>query len=339
MVKFCPECGAEVKKGYEFCGKCGFKFPEKTIHKEDKPVKKEIVEESKKEEVKAPVKPVEPPRHKKSKTKWAVSAIALVTILIIAFVVFSYYNPPSTDTYDSTSTGESADEGSTTPTYSDSDGDGYYDYEDDFPYDPSEWRDSDNDGYGDNSDAFPYDYTEHLDSDGDGMGDNADIDDDNDGYPDYEDYLPYEDAQIRIDLIEFIVKDEVDGWPDDSSKAQIYFEIYVNDEKIARSPHEGYVWEADIGITKTINWHSTFDVPDNSQTHMISIRMYDSDAIFNDQLDIDGNDDTKGCTITYDIVTETWTGDDTDGTTDGSYDGTQYSDDDDAYLKYDISNV
>ena len=34
--------------------------------------------------------------------------------------------------------------------------------------------DTDGDGYNDNVDAFPYDSTEHLDSDGDGVGDNSD---------------------------------------------------------------------------------------------------------------------------------------------------------------------
>ena len=39
----------------------------------------------------------------------------------------------------------------------DSDGDGYPDDIDDFPYDPDEWYDSDSDGIGDNTDPYPYD--------------------------------------------------------------------------------------------------------------------------------------------------------------------------------------
>jgi len=57
----------------------------------------------------------------------------------------------------------------------DSDGDGFYDYEDAFPFDASEHNDSDGDGFGDNSDAFPYDSLEEVDSDGDGVGDNSDL--------------------------------------------------------------------------------------------------------------------------------------------------------------------
>jgi len=44
--------------------------------------------------------------------------------------------------------------------------------------------DSDGDGYPDDSDAFPYDESEWMDSDGDGIGNNADPDDDNDGMAD-----------------------------------------------------------------------------------------------------------------------------------------------------------
>ena len=59
----------------------------------------------------------------------------------------------------------------------DTDGDGYNDDVDDFPYDDTQWLDSDGDGYGDNQngnnpDAFPYDDTQWSDADGDGYGDN-----------------------------------------------------------------------------------------------------------------------------------------------------------------------
>ena len=67
--------------------------------------------------------------------------------------------------------------------YSDMDGDGYGDdptgnSPDAFPLDSSQWDDQDGDGYGDNpngnaSDAFPYDSSQWSDQDGDGYGDNA----------------------------------------------------------------------------------------------------------------------------------------------------------------------
>ncbi len=79
----------------------------------------------------------------------------------------------------------------------DSDGDGYNDLYDEFPYDPTEWSDADYDGYGDNFDTFPQDITEWIDTDFDGYGDNSDkfptdntewSDYDNDGIGDWSDY-------------------------------------------------------------------------------------------------------------------------------------------------------
>lgn len=60
----------------------------------------------------------------------------------------------------------------------DSDGDGYSDAADAFPYDASQYSDMDGDGYGDNAngnspDAFPTDSSQWSDVDGDGYGDNA----------------------------------------------------------------------------------------------------------------------------------------------------------------------
>jgi hypothetical protein len=81
----------------------------------------------------------------------------------------------------------------------DTDGDGYNDFDDRFPEDPSEWADSDDDGYGDNSDEFPTDPDEYTDSDGDGVGDNGDAfpwdptesaDSDGDGWGDNSDAFP-----------------------------------------------------------------------------------------------------------------------------------------------------
>ncbi len=85
----------------------------------------------------------------------------------------------------------------------DSDGDGYQDVNDAFPYDNTEWLDTDNDnvgnnadtdddddGYLDSNDAFPLDGTEWLDTDNDSIGNNADTDDDDDGYLDSNDAFP-----------------------------------------------------------------------------------------------------------------------------------------------------
>ena len=86
----------------------------------------------------------------------------------------------------------------------DSDGDGYNDFDDRFPEDPSEWNDTDDDGWGDNSDDFPNDASEHSDSDNDGVGDNADA------FP----YDPSETADSDGDG----TGDNADAFPDDASE-------------------------------------------------------------------------------------------------------------------------
>ncbi|MHA1213069.1 MAG: PKD domain-containing protein [Candidatus Heimdallarchaeota archaeon] len=199
-------------------------------------------------------------------------------------------------------------------------------------------KDSDKDGHPDDEDDFPNDASEWNDNDNDNIGDNADIDDDNDGVKDYEDYFQYKDAKIRIDLIEFTVWDEVDGWPGDSSKGEIYFNIFIDDVKVARAPQTDD-WGIYIRSKKTINWEYTHNIPDNMKEHKISIRMMEKNypPWGDEQLDIDGHDKSFGCTITYDITTESWVGDDIDGKTDGNDD--RRGSEKDAYLKYNITLI
>ncbi|MEM1514151.1 MAG: PKD domain-containing protein [Candidatus Thermoplasmatota archaeon] len=173
-----------------------------------------------------------------------------------------------------------------------------------------------------------------LDTDEDSVPDINDIDDDNDGYLDSEDYIPKQDAKIEIFLESFKVIDYVDSYPNHLN-AQIYFEIYINGQPETRAPSSGF-WNVEVGKLETVNWSFVYNCPDNKNMHNINIRMYDKDEFQDDLLDIDGHDDTQGLTVYYNIQTNTWNGDDTDGVTDGSDDGTQYTDEDDCYLKYNI---
>lgn len=200
-------------------------------------------------------------------------------------------------------------------------------------------KDSDHDGFIDEVDEFPNDNEEWLDSDLDGIGNNADNDDDNDGYLDSNDYLPYQDAKLRFTINKFMVIDEVDTYPEDFSKAQVYFKIIINNSEIIRVPNGEDIYQVDLEELKTINWNYTYNLPDNVQSLMLSIHMYDSDAVDDDQLDIDGYDTSKSLSIIYYIISEKWIGDDGDGITDGSDDGTQFSDDDDAYLEYNLETI
>jgi len=199
--------------------------------------------------------------------------------------------------------------------------------------------DTDGDGYIDEIDQFPNDYTEWLDSDYDGIGNNADSDDDNDGISDDSDLFPYKDAKIRVILNKFKVLDEVDTAAENSSKVQVYFKIIINNSEIERIPDGENILEVDIGEIKTINWIFTYNISDRYQSCTVNIYMYDSNTVQDIELDIDGHDTSKGLSIIYYTTTRTWIGDDGDGITDGSDDGTQFSDDDDAYLEYQIQTV
>ncbi|MBA45428.1 MAG: hypothetical protein CMB31_02430 [Euryarchaeota archaeon] len=113
-------------------------------------------------------------------------------------------------------------------TQRDSDGDGYVDASDAFPFDGSQWSDGDGDGYGDNpsgnnSDAFPTDSSQWSDGDGDGYGDNPNgnnsdafptdpnewMDSDGDGYGDNGDFMPNDPSQW--------LDSDGDGYGDNSS--------------------------------------------------------------------------------------------------------------------------
>jgi hypothetical protein len=108
----------------------------------------------------------------------------------------------------------------------DTDGDGYSDALDAFPYDNKEWKDSDGDGVGDNTDAFPHNANETVDSDGDGVGDNTDAfpldanesrDTDGDGVGDNADVFPFDPTEWQ-DSDGDGVGDNADYFPYDETR-------------------------------------------------------------------------------------------------------------------------
>jgi len=184
----------------------------------------------------------------------------------------------------------------------------------------------------------------YEDTDGDGIPDIEDMDDDNDGFLDYEDFYPKKDAKIKIMLNKFKVWDVVDDSPG-QLHAQVFFTIYINNiyQESAYDPELRF-WDVDIGEMKTIDWFYIYDCDDDIEIHTIKISMYDEDGWWggNHLLDIDGIHTgyyNNALTLYYNITSERWTGDDIDGITDGSDDGSQQTDDDDAYLEYDITTI
>jgi predicted transglutaminase-like cysteine proteinase len=180
----------------------------------------------------------------------------------------------------------------------DSDGDGYIDKIDYFPFDPSAYLDTDEDGFPDrwnigmsqldstsipplSIDEFPFNPSEWNDSDGDRVGDNSDefprnpyewIDNDKDGFGDNSDINPQVNLSIKLKLEKFKIIKKIDllRW------AQIYFEIKI-DGISTKFNNNGGLWYVRLYKDQIIEQEIVYDIPDNikDQYTTIEITMYD----------------------------------------------------------------
>ncbi|MBN1540156.1 MAG: VCBS repeat-containing protein [Candidatus Thermoplasmatota archaeon] len=94
------------------------------------------------------------------------------------------------------------------PPPSDIDNDGWPNWIDDFPEDPSEWLDSDDDGVGDNSDAFPDNPLWSKDSDKDGIADEADeypLDPENKEFPIIITRVLEDNRDLTVPIVLFVI--------------------------------------------------------------------------------------------------------------------------------------
>jgi PKD repeat protein len=128
--------------------------------------------------------------------------------------------------------------------FKDSDGDGFNDNDDRFPFNPNEWNDTDDDGFGDNTDEFPEDETQWKDTDSDGYGDSisgnsADLfpddpnewaDFDRDGIGDNSDKFPFDSTEW---------KDSDDDGIGDNSDIYDDKKFPINDKIISNAVNKG----------------------------------------------------------------------------------------------------
>jgi len=202
------------------------------------------------------------------------------------------------------------DSSTDTSEYIDTDGDGIDDISDDFPKDPSEWKDIDGDGVGDNADAFPSDPFEWRDSDSDKTGDNSDDfpddpsewrDLDGDGIGDNSDKNPYVNLSVEISIEKFIVTSRVDlfRW------AQVYFEIYVNDDLKKIFDNDKDNWKVIINNEQKVGKTFYYDIPDRTTEDFtyFTIIMKDYDFLkfdSDDIIDINEKADEKKLILKFD---------------------------------------
>lgn len=259
----------------------------------------------------------EPPEPKTSPTLPIRSLVIVVGILVLIALTAYYVGVNDKDT----------------------DSDGVADNEDAFPNNASEWKDSDGDTHGNNIDAFPHDPDEWEDADGDGTGNIADTDDDNDGTLDVFDKYPFVDASIEITLVLFTLLDQVDEDEKDEvdpNGSQVWIVVHVLDAgEPIRIPVSGNHIMS-VGDVWDINQTFTVDIPDNRTTWDIEINCWDDDTKGgNDQIDISPTTD-RTLHVNLDLRTGTWTGDVTEGSSNGADDGTGDTDDDDGAFEFDL---
>ena len=188
--------------------------------------------------------------------------------------------------------------------WADTDSDSYPDNSDAFPNDATEWSDYDNDGTGDNSDEFPLDGTEWADHDRDGIGDNADPDDDNDGTPDTIDVDDTRDSAIVLSLDSVIIFQDMDF----ASFSELYFCIYLNGESIDCTYHQSafFVYnylDTQTNVLTDLSYQYTLDLDETQRYHTILIEVFDDDALFDDEVDINPDPDKEAFEYIFDSVT------------------------------------
>ncbi len=199
---------------------------------------------------------------------------------------------------------------------SDKDGDGVPDAQDKFPNDPWEWVDSDNDGIGDNGDPFPLDH-------------------DNDGFNDTVDLFPQYDAALRVSLNSVRLIDRPDLG---DNNGEVAFFVSVDHGEPVTVIDNGTAYVFEVGTTYNIARSVYLNIADDVRYHAVTIRMIDVDPGTNETLDLDPiSDSNRTLDLTFDLLTGSWTGDDSTGFVNGSNDGTQLTNDRDAALSYSLS--
>ena len=158
-------------------------------------------------------------------------------------------------------------------------------------------------------------YDKNTDYDGDGLTnigeyntgtDPTNPDTDGDGYTDGIDLYPLKDALVSIHITKAEASSDVDFW----TPADLFFKIKIGDSEKWTS---GKRQDED---NPTLDIWYTANVPDDTAALEITIECWDDDwPDIEEQIDISSTG--TDCDITYDISTQTWSGDTSTGFTGG----------------------
>jgi hypothetical protein len=201
------------------------------------------------------------------------------------------------------------------------------------------------------SDGMPNDYEEqyglqpevddaNLDLDNDGLTNFEeyttgtipnDDDTDDDGYLDGDDVDPFKDVSITLEITWVRFLDNIDaGLFSDNMNGDPYFIVTIS----------GVEFKTDEPITRdksstSLNETFTYNIPDNKETCIITIQLWDDDESDDDLCDICPGE-ARDLTLEFDIATGLWSGDVYSGSASGEGDGSDDWDDDDASISFDI---
>jgi hypothetical protein len=161
-----------------------------------------------------------------------------------------------------------------------------------------------------------------------------DSDTDDDGVLDGADVDPFNNVKVTVEItwVEFIDNIDTNILLQDVRAGDPYFIVTIDGQRFKTAE------PITVDVSSTaLSVVFTLDVPDSKESISITIDLWDDDSsgYDDDHADISPTQ-SRGLTLTYFIKTNSWTGDVTSGTADGSGDGTQSTDDDDAAIAFNI---
>ena len=186
-----------------------------------------------------------------------------------------------------------------------------------------EIEDTDGDGISDYTEVCIGTNPLMADSDGDGIYDGYEVargtnplvaDTDGDGVDDHDDIAPCGDAYLRIQIRGI----ELSPTHLAENPSQIFFEVYIDGQKVARVPENpSDVFIVYAGDNHEVGWEGDYDLPEDRYSCDVSIRVMEKDTLFHDIIDVNPYSDEKSVVRKINLRTGFDVSEKSDGTLDG----------------------